>query len=371
MDESALDTNPESHTLKYYLNITDDYEETEDPDMYLHKPSMLLFDIQTGLYWMWDSVNWKYCNVTDPTINSNSNSEVQVDEENTTQLDQLSLVVSSSNVVKENSIIVFGNTTVSIGRDRSLELRLRLNELSVSRHHCNIYFDEAFYIIDLGSTHGTFLNRRRLSEAKCVSERFLLKDGDRLEIGTSAFVVHFHETCLQCNPKFNEVISIAPTKGERKIRKSKENSIAKSPTILPTAPAVDFHDLVNITPLESRYIEDSEIIHQINITKKAAEYRSQAIEIQKQLMKPLIKGPKMHQKIKNVLEDGNIEETQPKAGIPKKSHISVPISKNNVGSRLLQKMGWKEGTGLGPQSAGITDPVPLSNHKGRKGLGSK
>lgn len=38
-------------------------------------------------------------------------------------------------------------------------------------------------------------------------------------------------------------------------------------------------------------------------------------------------------------------------------NVHTPIAANNVGHRMLMKMGWKLGTGLGPQGQGVmTDP---------------
>ena len=47
-----------------------------------------------------------------------------------------------------------------------------------------------------------------------------------------------------------------------------------------------------------------------------------------------------------------------------------PIPSHNVGSRLMQKMGWTPGSGLGRQGTGITDPVEVVFRLGRKGIGA-
>jgi hypothetical protein len=38
---------------------------------------------------------------------------------------------------------------------------------------------------------------------------------------------------------------------------------------------------------------------------------------------------------------------------------STPISEDNIGNKLLQKMGWKAGEGLGAQKDGITAPIEV------------
>ena len=39
-------------------------------------------------------------------------------------------------------------------------------------------------------------------------------------------------------------------------------------------------------------------------------------------------------------------------------NVHTPIAANNVGHRMLMKMGWKLGTGLGPQGQGVCDDRP-------------
>jgi len=43
---------------------------------------------------------------------------------------------------------------------------------------------------------------------------------------------------------------------------------------------------------------------------------------------------------------------------------------NNVGSKLLKMMGWKEGEGLGRNSSGMTAPIEVELRSERAGLGA-
>jgi hypothetical protein len=46
-----------------------------------------------------------------------------------------------------------------------------------------------------------------------------------------------------------------------------------------------------------------------------------------------------------------------------------PIDRGNVGYQLLQKAGWREGSGLGREEQGMSAPLQVQLQKGNKGLG--
>lgn len=48
-----------------------------------------------------------------------------------------------------------------------------------------------------------------------------------------------------------------------------------------------------------------------------------------------------------------------------------PISEGNIGNRLLQKMGWKAGSGLGKSNQGRTEIIETEQRVSNAGLGSK
>ncbi len=69
----------------------------------------------------------------------------------------------------------------TIGRDR--QLAISIPDRRLSRRHAVIQFikNEGFYLVDLNSTNGSFVN------GEPVHGRFLLKDGDRVRLSSLAF----------------------------------------------------------------------------------------------------------------------------------------------------------------------------------------
>lgn len=53
------------------------------------------------------------------------------------------------------------------------------------------------------------------------------------------------------------------------------------------------------------------------------------------------------------------------------SVAKTPIGGGNVGNKLLQKMGWQEGMGLGRSNQGRTNIIEVESRAGGAGLGTK
>lgn len=76
---------------------------------------------------------------------------------------------------REGEIITLGGDVLTIGRSPHSDLFL--DDVTVSRHHARILHDEnEFWVEDLNSLNGTYVNRKRI-------ERHRLSDGDELQIG--------------------------------------------------------------------------------------------------------------------------------------------------------------------------------------------
>ncbi len=99
------------------------------------------------------------------------------------------LLVLEGAAVKQTYIL--DKPTAVIGRSPLATVSL-VNDAVASREHAKVILDlepseddrRRYFLIDLGSTNGTFLNGRRLTP----QERCLLSDGDRFTIGSHTFV---------------------------------------------------------------------------------------------------------------------------------------------------------------------------------------
>lgn len=66
-------------------------------------------------------------------------------------------------------------------------------------------------------------------------------------------------------------------------------------------------------------------------------------------------------------KQANIAQTYQQAS----TLASQPISEGNIGNKLLQKMGWKAGSGLGKKNQGRTEIIETEQRVSNAGLGSK
>lgn len=76
---------------------------------------------------------------------------------------------------REGETIDLGVDVLSIGRSPNSDLFL--DDVTVSRHHARVLRDEGgFWVEDLNSLNGTYVNRKRIEQQR-------LLDGDELQIG--------------------------------------------------------------------------------------------------------------------------------------------------------------------------------------------
>lgn len=73
--------------------------------------------------------------------------------------------------------------TVIIGRDSTADIII--NDPEVSRNHCRLILDRSYYLQDLGSTNGTFVDGSRLG-----GEPVRLANGQIIQLGSNVTLLH-------------------------------------------------------------------------------------------------------------------------------------------------------------------------------------
>ena len=73
--------------------------------------------------------------------------------------------------------------TVIIGRDSTADIII--NDPEVSRNHCRLILDRSYYLQDLGSTNGTFVDGSRLG-----GEPVRLVNGQIIQLGSNVTLLH-------------------------------------------------------------------------------------------------------------------------------------------------------------------------------------
>ena len=88
---------------------------------------------------------------------------------------------------------IFSSTGGSIGREGNHDVLL--NDIACSKNHCKIEFDEdqdKYFLTDIGSQNGTFIDGHRLSSAKKESPPKEIGHGTIIKIGSTQLICHVH-----------------------------------------------------------------------------------------------------------------------------------------------------------------------------------
>ncbi len=230
--------------------------------------------------------------------------------------------------VQAGSLFIVTCKGGTIGREGNHDVLL--DDIACSKDHGWINFDESeskYFLTDKSSRNGTFIDGQRLKS----NVQREIGHGTLIRIGTTQMICHVHpglETCLKCEP--GVVISSQPklnsyesSKDKELKRKSELKQIRKKYGIG-----------------SDHQAEASADISKNGYTDRAGDRRK-------------TKG-----------SDNPYEKTQA-------ASTEESISKDNKGFKLLQKMGWQDGKGLGKDSKGRTEPVKVEERAERQGLGAE
>ncbi|XP_013187484.2 angiogenic factor with G patch and FHA domains 1 isoform X2 [Amyelois transitella] len=230
--------------------------------------------------------------------------------------------------LKVGSLFLVTKDGGTVGREGE-QHTIIIRDTNVSRNHLDFKYDakrNTYVATDLGSKNGTILNGTRMSESQLISEPLDVMHGSTIEIGETKLLCHIHpgnDTCGHCEPG----LIMATHEKEKVVAYTRTCSVQRQ------------HQL-ELARLKNKYAPKPLLA----IEEKEYNDRAQA-------------------RRETVGSSHHSEKTL-------SSNIDTFIAPENKGFKLLQKMGWSKGEGLGKDGQGDVEPIPLVNNEGKAGLGA-
>uniref|UniRef100_A0A1A8JI28 Angiogenic factor with G patch and FHA domains 1 n=1 Tax=Nothobranchius kuhntae TaxID=321403 RepID=A0A1A8JI28_NOTKU len=235
--------------------------------------------------------------------------------------------------------IITADSQATFGREKDLDHAVRIPEMGVSKFHAEVYFDQeqqGYMLVDQGSQNGTVINGNRILQPKTKSEPHLLTHGDEVKMGETVLSFHIHsgtDTCDGCEP--GQVMA----------------HLSKYKREESTGPGLSK--------------EDKESLRQKELKQMKAKYGLQSTEFEEG---KALKNPRYKDRAESRRQTVGSEGVFQRDDAPASVHEE--ISEVNKGRKMLEKMGWKKGEGLGKEGTGMKNPIELKIRKSQSGLGA-
>ncbi|CAH8623080.1 unnamed protein product [Dicrocoelium dendriticum] len=243
---------------------------------------------------------------------------------------------------------------------------------AVGTIHCEVIYEEnadRYVLLDRESSSGTYINGQALEKRV----PFPLRHGDVLRIGSSRLLVHIHrgpETCGQCDSELVKLTMRSIDSKEEAAGAEHENSAS-----------IEEKDL---DILSARLDRDAQRRKTLNLLKEKYGIKNLSLDPLRKKSTIYIDRAARRRAIEANLKAAGFVETPPRVVPiehqvrnvdiiqPVVAGVSVPLGTDNRGAKLLAKMGWSPGQGLGKDSSGILEPVSVSKRvNAQAGFGSR
>nr|AAH27286.1 Aggf1 protein [Mus musculus] len=221
-----------------------------------------------------------------------------------------------------------------------MEHTVRIPEAAVSKFHAEVYFDhdlQSYVLVDQGSQNGTIVNGKQILQPKTKCDPYVLEHGDEVKIGETVMSFHIHpgsETCDGCEP------------GQVRAHLR-----------------LDRKDEPLVGPALSK--EEKELERRKALKKIRVKYGLQNTDYEAE---KVLKNPKYKDRAGKRREQVGSEGTFQRDDAPASVHSEITDS--NKGRKMLEKMGWKQGEGLGKDGGGMKTPIQLQLRRTHAGLGT-
>ncbi|XP_068598735.1 angiogenic factor with G patch and FHA domains 1 [Brachionichthys hirsutus] len=235
--------------------------------------------------------------------------------------------------------IITADSPATVGREKDMDHAIRIAEMGVSKFHAEVYFDQekqGYMLVDQGSQNGTVINGSRIIQPKTKCEPHALMHGDEVKMGETVLSFHIHsgtDTCDGCEP--GQVMAHLSK------HKREEN----------TGPALSK--------------EDKEALRQKELKQMKAKYGLQGSQFGEA---KTARNTKYKDRAESRRQTVGSEGVFQRDDAPASVHEE--ISEVNKGRKMLEKMGWKKGEGLGKEGTGMKSPIELKIRKCQSGLGT-
>ncbi|XP_032455780.1 angiogenic factor with G patch and FHA domains 1 isoform X6 [Nasonia vitripennis] len=238
------------------------------------------------------------------------------------------IIVKETNLpnLKVGSLFMVTCIGGSIGREG--DHSVTVPDINISKHHARLQYNEekkVYEVIDLGSRNGTLLNGNRLSAAKQESEPSEIIHGSILQLGATKLLCHIHsghETCGHCEPGL----------------------VQSNDTAMDSLISIKSRYQSELRRLKSKFGVDKD-------NTRSASRLASGYEDRAQTRRNHVGSSSQHVKTQQ-------------------SSLHESISKDNMGFKMLSKMGWTEGKSLGKSGDGVLEPVPLLQNVEKAGFGA-
>jgi len=320
--------------------------------MYYDPSTKLYYDHENGVYYYYDAEKNSYIfhsqiDVANQQVEKNdsqlkaeelSDGEIESDKSDSDEMIDpcIRIIIVQSESLDIGNLFIVTVNGGSLGSSKDNLISIPSKEISPL--HANILYDKddkTFFIEDK-STSGIYINNEHFqNNGNEHSEPIELSHRDFIKVGDTTCSFHIHlglKTCNDCEPgNIKAIVANNEKEKEQEMLLSQKDLNSQRKTVMK-----NMRKKYNITP---GYIPDKLIS---SIPDRAGQRR---IEV----------GSEPY---------ANKDKPVQKASV----HKEIPTS--NIGHKMLAKMGWKSGEGLGKEGGGIVNPVTVDVLQNKKGLGA-